>query len=200
MNSQPHEQQEHVQKEANPPEIAQLEETLTTVRLRISSMTRGQKDWRLCWASLLPAVPKLPSVDMLETGRKKKGERVSAEGRMRESKARRFPPNPRNTGRGQPGSAPGKLAKICQCRSRQQRERYSQPPQVFGFNFIWFFQKEHIKKEKELKAADSFFQLCLFARSYRPRPCPATARTAGLTCPTVSSSTAWGHGTKHPSK
>lgn len=72
MNSQPHEQQEHVQKEANPPEIAQLEETLTTVRLRISSMTRGQKDWRLCWASLLPAVPKLPSVDMLETGRKKK--------------------------------------------------------------------------------------------------------------------------------
>lgn len=43
----------------------------------------------------------------------KKMERVSAEGGMRESKARRFPPNPRNTGRGQPGSAPGKLAKIC---------------------------------------------------------------------------------------
>lgn len=52
---------------------------LTTVRLRISSITLGQKDWRLCWASLLPAVPKPPSVDILqpERGQKKKNKKTT---------------------------------------------------------------------------------------------------------------------------
>lgn len=37
---------------------------LTTVKFRISSMTLGQKDWRLCWASLLLVPPNPPSVDI----------------------------------------------------------------------------------------------------------------------------------------
>ena len=43
---------------------------LTTVKFRISSMTRGQKDCRLCWASLLLVPPNPPSVDILTTENK----------------------------------------------------------------------------------------------------------------------------------
>lgn len=66
---------------------------LTTVRLRISSITRGQKDWRLCWASLLLAGPKPPSVDILAAGRDKteRQQRGRQEPRVSEATAKSQP-------------------------------------------------------------------------------------------------------------